>query len=64
MTSEELKLWLKQHEVSRAELGSYLGLSRSLISAWTLGERDVPEWLDFVFEKKNLMKIIKRRKKK
>jgi DNA-binding transcriptional regulator YiaG len=62
MNKEELMVWLERHQLSRSQLGVCLGISRALVSAWTLGTREIPGWLPYALGERNLKKAIKKHK--
>jgi transcriptional regulator with XRE-family HTH domain len=62
MDRDDLKRWLETHELTRTQLGEILGISRALVSAWTLGTREIPLWLEFAIGEKSIKRTFKKRK--
>ena len=63
MDAEELKLWLKDRELYPRHLAELLGVSRSLVTLWTLGKRETPAWLDYALGLKSVKKDLKKMQK-
>lgn len=63
MDADELKLWLKDRELYPRHLAQLLGVSRSLVTLWTLGKRDIPAWLDYALALKSVKKDLKKMQK-
>lgn len=64
MNRDDLKRWLAENQVTRTELGELLGVSRALVSAWTLGTREVPDWVEYAIGLKSLKASIRAVKKR
>lgn len=62
MNPDELKQWLQANDVRHRELAASLGVSRSLVSLWVGGRREIPAWLDIVLASKALAKTLKKQK--
>ena len=43
MTREDLKEWMRTHDMSTDELAEMLGLTNQAVIYWTQGKRTIPE---------------------